>query len=256
MIHTTEITSGQIASDNPIHQRLLFAYEEAAKLTGGNILDLGCGEGRGLKLLLETCQNYTAFDQNEIVLNRLRSEYPQHNFRHQSVPPFAGMADNAFDFVVTFQVIEHINNDELFVDEILRVLKPGGTAIISTPNIKMSLTRNPWHVREYNKEQMYEILDRGFSKIDIRGVYGNEQVNKYYEENKTSVKKITRFDVLNLQYKLPRRMLQFPYDLFNRMNRSKLHKQNGSLADQITTHDFHLKAADDFCFDFFCVVGK
>ena len=33
MIHTTEITSGEIASDNPIHQRLLFAYKEAAKLT-------------------------------------------------------------------------------------------------------------------------------------------------------------------------------------------------------------------------------
>ena len=256
MIHTTEITSGEIASDNPIHQRLLFAYKEAAKLTNGNILDIGCGEGRGLKLLLNACENYTAFDQNEIVLNRLRAEYSQHDFLQASVPPFPGMADNSFDFVVTFQVIEHIENDELFVDEILRVLKPGGTGILSTPNIKMSLTRNPWHVREYNNEQMYAILDRGFEKIEVLGVYGNEKVNKYYEKNKASVEKIMRFDILNLQYKLPRKVLQLPYDILNRMNRSKLHKKNGSLADEINTGDFSLRPADDFCFDFFCVVWK
>ena len=49
--------------------------------------------------------------------------------------------------VVTFQVIEHIKNDHLFIQEIKRVLKQDGLFIMTTPNRKMSLTRNPWHVQ-------------------------------------------------------------------------------------------------------------
>ncbi len=256
MILTTEIASAEIVSDNPIHQRLLFAYEEAAKLISGSVLDVGCGEGRGLEMLLEKCSDYTAFDKNELVLDRLRKKYPQFSFNNANVPPFPGIEDNSRDFVVTFQVIEHIEDDELFVDEIFRVLKPGGKAIFSTPNIKMSLTRNPWHAREYNKEQMYAILDRGFKNIYVQGVYGNDPVNQYYEENKRGVSKFTRFDILDLQHRLPRKLLQVPYDILNRMNRANIHKKNSSMASEITTANFHLKKADDLCYDFFCVAEK
>jgi hypothetical protein len=50
---TTEITSSSIVSDNPVHQRLFFAYHEAAKLVGGNLLEIGCGVGRGLDVLAQ-----------------------------------------------------------------------------------------------------------------------------------------------------------------------------------------------------------
>ena len=49
MFSTTEITSHEIASDNPIHQRLFFAYEQASKLTNRNLLEIGCGVGRAWK---------------------------------------------------------------------------------------------------------------------------------------------------------------------------------------------------------------
>ncbi|GIS31642.1 MAG: hypothetical protein Ct9H90mP3_4380 [Flammeovirgaceae bacterium] len=41
----------------------------------------------------------------------------------------------------SFQVIEHIKNDKLFIKEIHRILKPGGKALISNPNISMTLTK-------------------------------------------------------------------------------------------------------------------
>ena len=47
-IYTTEITSETIVSDNPIHQRLFKAYVVAKDYVGGNILEVGCGEGRGV----------------------------------------------------------------------------------------------------------------------------------------------------------------------------------------------------------------
>ena len=48
--YTTEIASDKILSDNPIHQRLLQAYYLAKPYVKGDLLELGCGEGRGVEL--------------------------------------------------------------------------------------------------------------------------------------------------------------------------------------------------------------
>lgn len=255
-ISTTEITSDSIASDNPIHQRLLFPYYKVLDYIGGDLIEIGCGEGRGMELLLTKCKTYTAIDKNEEVISRLKQSHKNLTLIASSVPPFPRTESNHFDSLVTFQVIEHIEDDEMFMDEIHRVLKPGGTAVITTPNIKMSLTRNPWHVREYTKEELLALAGRKFQNMQLLGVYGDEQVNEYYRRNKESVRKITRFDIFNLQYRLPRTLLQTPYEILNRMNRNKLKESNDSLVMDISTESFELRAADDTCFDFFLVLKK
>ena len=63
MYKTTEITSAEIASDNPVHQRLLFPYVEAANLVSGKVLEIGCGWGRGLELLTKAAKHYTGIDK-------------------------------------------------------------------------------------------------------------------------------------------------------------------------------------------------
>ncbi len=83
--------------------------------------------------------------------------------------------------------------------EIHRVLQPGGLALITTPNRKMSLTRNPWHIREYLPEELAALAAKIFPNVQMKGITGNDKVMAYYEENKRSVKRITRFDILNLQ---------------------------------------------------------
>jgi hypothetical protein len=72
---------------------------------------------------------------------------------------------------------------------------------------------------------------------------------EYYEKNKASVKRITRFDIFNLQYRLPRRLLQIPFDIANKMNRQFLHKNNTSLVEKISMDDYSVKPASDACFD-------
>jgi 2-polyprenyl-3-methyl-5-hydroxy-6-metoxy-1,4-benzoquinol methylase len=255
-VSTTEITSTSIASDNPIHQRQLFAYERACDYVSGDLLEIGCGVGRGVEVLLKKCKTYTALDKNEEVLVALRKQFPAHKFITASVPPFTGAAAGGFDCLVTCQVIEHVEDDRLFVDEIYRVLKPGGVAVITTPNIKMTLTRNPWHVREYTKEELLQLVRRKFRDAQLMGVYGDEKVNRYYEQNKESVRKIMRFDIFNLQHKLPRTILQMPYEILNRINRNRLKEENNGLVMEISMKDFHLKEADDKCYDFFCVLKK
>ncbi|GIV33649.1 MAG: hypothetical protein KatS3mg031_1184 [Chitinophagales bacterium] len=254
-VHTTEIASAILPSDNPIHQRLLFAYVKAAELVSGDLLDVGCGEGRGTDLLMQKCRSYTAVDKIEEVIERLKKKYPSAQFIAGHIPPFP-FEDNRFDSVVSFQVIEHIEDDQLFMREIHRVLKPGGIAVLTTPNIKMTLTRNPWHVREYTREELTALSRAYFSDVGLLGVYGDEKVNQYYEENKKSVRKFTRFDIFNLQYRLPRTWLQVPYDILNRINRNRLKTQNEKLVMEINTSSFRLQPADDRCYDFFLVLKK
>ncbi|MEZ5008207.1 MAG: class I SAM-dependent methyltransferase [Chitinophagales bacterium] len=256
MIHTTEIASSTIASDNPIHQRLLFAYVEAAKHVSGNLLDIGCGEGRGLDYLRDNVDSYTGIDKNPIVLDALKKQYPNDTFLQMNIPPFAGLEDNTFDTAVSFQVVEHIEDDVKYIKEIHRVLKPGGIAILSTPNIKMSLTRNPWHVREYTCKEFENLLSKQFSSVECLGVYGDDAVMQYFEENKRGVEKFTRFDIFNLQYKLPRKWLEVPYNIANRMNRKKIMDSNDSLVNGINIDSFTLDKADDTCFDLFYIARK
>ncbi len=254
-VSTTEIASATLPSDNPIHQRLLYAYVKAVDYVKGDLLDIGCGEGRGTELLLPKCKSYTAIDKIEEVIEGLKKKFPTGHFIAGNIPPFPFESDR-YDSLVSFQVIEHIEDDVMFMSEIHRVLKPGGVAVLTTPNIKMSLTRNPWHVREYTKEELTALAKTKFSNVDLFGVYGDDNVNQYYEENKKSVKKFTRFDILNLQYRLPRTMLQVPYDILNRMNRNRLKEGNNSLVMDISTASFRLEPADDKCYDFFLVVRK
>jgi SAM-dependent methyltransferase len=158
--------------------------------------------------------------------------------------------------VVTFQVIEHIMNDHFFIQEIKRVLKQDGLLIMTTPNRQMSLTRNPWHVREYKLDSMTALISKYFRSYQINGVFGNEKVMAYYEENRRSVKKFTRFDIFRLQYILPRKLLQIPYDIANRMNRNKLMKKNTTLVEKVLTSDFFIDNATENCFDFFVLAHK
>lgn len=253
MIYTAERTNEKSTSDNPIYQRHLFAYENAFPLIHGDALEIGCGEGYGSKMLAPNAKTYTAIDKFE-ALNK--ENLQGINFKQMNVPPFEGVQDNQFDVAVSFQVIEHIDNDDLFVKEIHRVLKPGGKLILTTPNIKMSLTRNPYHIREYTYQQLTQLMQKYFKSVNMQGIFGDKVAMDYFEINKAGVKKFTRFDIFNLQYNLPLWALKIPYDIANRMNRKNLQKENTGLVSDITAKNFSLKQADDLCFDLFVVAEK
>lgn len=252
MYKTTEITSADIASDNPVHQRLLFPYIEAAKIVSGNVLEIGCGWGRGLHLLTEAADQYTGIDKNAELIDALGKAYPTSTFIQANIPPLSTLPDNTFDYIVTFQVIEHIENDDLFVKECYRVLKPGGQLLLTTVNKTFSLTRNPWHVREYVADELKNLMRKYFPTVETRGVHGNEKVMTYYAQNKASVEKLTRWDLLDLQHRLPRRLLQIPYDLMNRLNRNRLLQQDG-LAAEINYTDYMVSQNPAGSLDFFYV---
>ncbi len=253
ILQTAERVSHEDMSDNYVFQRSLLAYLEAAKMVSGDVLEIGAGEGYGIKHIAPKADKYLTLDKHPVHID---PQYTNVSFKQMNIPPLMGIEDNSFDFVVSFQVIEHIEADDKYVSEIHRVLRPGGKFIVTTPNKKMSITRNPWHVREYTIEELVKLLSNSFSRVDAKGVFGNEKIMEYYNKNKASVRKITKFDIFDLQHKLPRQILQIPYDILNRMNRKKLLNQNNNLVSDIHYEDYSISEAKEGCFDLFYIATK
>jgi ubiquinone/menaquinone biosynthesis C-methylase UbiE len=252
IIQTAERINHKELSDNFIFQRSLLAYEEAAKIVSGNVLEIGTGVGYGIEIIASNTDKFITVDKYET--NSISNENVE--FIKMNVPPLKGIPDSSFDFVITFQVLEHIKKDKEFVKEIYRVLKNKGKLIVTTPNKKTSLTRNPWHIREYTISELDSLLRKDFKLVKRLGVFGKEKIIEYYYQNKKSVEKITRFDLFNLQYILPRQLLKIPYDIANRLNRKKLLKDNTSIVSEISMNDYYLDKTTDECFDLFYIAEK
>jgi SAM-dependent methyltransferase len=254
--YTTEIASDKLISDNPIHQRLLKAYIAAQPYIQGDLLEVGCGQGRGVEILISKSKSYLGIDKIQEVIDQLAAQFPDSTFKQAVIPPFSDLPSDHFDTVVSFQVIEHIQQDRLFLEEIFRVLKPGGKAIISTPNIKQTLSRNPWHIREYTSMELTQLCQSIFDEVRPMGIGGNEKIWAYHEANRKSVRKIMRFDVLNLQYRLPAAVLRWPYEVLNRLNRNTLRKKLDQAVADISHEDYLLTEDPDKGLDLFYLLLK
>lgn len=254
-IYTTEIASDQLLSDNPLHQRLLKPYVVAREWVKGDLLEVGCGEGRGIDWLLPAIHSYTAIDKIEPAIAGLRKKYATSEFISGHLPPLP-FKDSSFDSVVSFQVIEHIDQDEFFLKEIQRVLKPEGVALLTTPNRPMSLSRNPWHVREYTAEELTRLAKDIFREVEMKGITGNEKVMTYHGQNKKSVEKLMRWDIFDLQHRLPAALLRIPYDLLNRLNRNSLQQGADELVRSISYEDYRITPEASSALDLFLVARK
>ena len=102
---------------------------------GLRILDAGCGTGYGAHQLALYAQTVVGVDVAEDALAYAASEYPRPNLRWvrsscTNLPFSAG----SFDVVVSFEVIEHLQQWAVLIAEARRVLVPEGLFIVSTPN--------------------------------------------------------------------------------------------------------------------------
>lgn len=252
---TAERVSQRDASDNYVFQRSLLAYLYAAERVQGKVLEIGTGSGYGVEIIAPHAERFVTIDKHAPA-EELLEGYPNVEFRQMCVPPLEGIESESVDCVISFQVIEHIKHDKEFVREVHRVLRKGGVFIVSTPNRPMSLTRNPWHVREYSPEEFSASLGGEFESVEALGVEGNEKVWEYYEKNRQGVERITRFDPLDFQHRLPRWVLRIPYDLLNRLNRRRLLKKNNDLTVGITTSDYAVVPVHERCFDLLYIAKK
>lgn len=172
---TGERTIPGLAEENYWFRRHEVVYERlAARCAGRDVLEAGCGEGYGADLIGDVARRVIGLDYDESAVAHVKTRYPRVEMLHGNLASLP-LPDAAVDVVVNFQVIEHLWDQGQFVAECLRVLRPGGVLLISTPNrITFSPGRdipiNPFHTRELNAGELTELLtSEGFR---IEGLYG------------------------------------------------------------------------------------
>lgn len=174
---TGERTVPGIAAENYWFRRHEVVYAAiAADCSGATVLEAGCGEGYGADLLAGTARRVLALDYDPATVAHVRARYPRLLVARANLVALP-VPDGAADVVVSLQVIEHLWEQERFLRECRRVLRPGGRLLVSTPNrITFSPGRdtplNPFHTRELDPGELAGLTaDAGFTGVAVRGLH-------------------------------------------------------------------------------------
>ena len=161
------------------------------------------------------------------------------------------LRSRSFDFVVSFQVIEHLVDPSDYLQAIGRLLKPEGTALITTPNLLTSDRENPFHVHEYGAAELEGVLQRHFDDTEMRGIGASPAVAAYVEARLERVRRIVRLDPLGLRRRLPRGLTEWLFGRFALLVRRGIQRDQG-LPDA-TPADFPIGEADADCLDLLAI---
>lgn len=135
-------------------------------VAGKRVLDVASGEGYGSFLLrrwgAESVEGIDVDEQTVETATRLFGGDGVHYQCHTAEQlPFE---DHTFDVVCSFETIEHLDHPELFLQEIRRVLKPGGNIILSCPNdpyyYKPGEPGNPFHKKQYTYFDFKQLVEK------------------------------------------------------------------------------------------------
>lgn len=141
---------------------------------GKNILDIASGEGYGSALMAEQASSVIGVDISEEAVSLAKEKYRRENLEYRVGRASAIPVDSAsIDAVISFETIEHLTEQETMLEEIKRVLRPGGFLIISSPDKEeysdIPGYANEYHVKELYKEDFQDLITRHFKHADFYG---------------------------------------------------------------------------------------
>lgn len=173
---TGERTLPDVPEENYWYRRHLAVYEWVAERCRGlDVVDMACGEGYGTGVLGRRAARVTGVDANPEAYEHARARYSQPGIRfaRDLVDSYAEQCDA----VVFLQTIEHVEDDAGVLRHFKGMLRPGGTAYVSTPNVLTlappgaEKSDNPWHLREYRPEQFRALCESVFEEVEILGLF-------------------------------------------------------------------------------------
>jgi ubiquinone/menaquinone biosynthesis C-methylase UbiE len=165
----------------------------------GKLLDVGCGEGLFLKLAqkigwqvsgTEVSSYASKFASNILGAEIFCGQLHQRHF-----------ADNSFDVVTMWHVLEHVKDPKGYLREIYRIMKPGGLLVLAVPNVNNFVMQSAYRVMRHRKLKLFSINDKEVHLYH----FSTKTIGAYYDR--------TGFDCLRLSPDYG--IVQFPKKLIN-----------------------------------------
>jgi 2-polyprenyl-3-methyl-5-hydroxy-6-metoxy-1,4-benzoquinol methylase len=164
---------------------------------GQDVLDLGCGDGAFAALIAGAGAWVTAADVSAEALRRASARAPQASIVRLVEGAELPIADDAFDLVWLGETLEHVVDVVGLLAEVRRVLRWGGTLLVTTPNqarltvalealrggpLERRLDPRADHLRFFTARSLRELLqDAGFKEVRVRGVGGSALARSHLE---------------------------------------------------------------------------
>lgn len=146
----------------------LARYYFALYYAEGRVLDIACGTGYGSKIMAKSKKNeideIIAVDIDEDTLKYAKQhhfhplvQYMKADAVHENLPDELGL----FDVITSFETIEHLETENAFLNNLFKMLKPGGKLILSTPfgAGRGKPTREPFHIHQLTEEEFMELFE-------------------------------------------------------------------------------------------------
>jgi|JFJP01.1.fsa_nt_gi ubiquinone/menaquinone biosynthesis C-methylase UbiE len=160
-----------------------FTLEMIPATHNKNILDIGCGVGRGASII-QDCMQMVGIDLSDVAIAQSKKLYAgrgncqflQMNALDLDFP------DNTFDIVIAIEVVEHVSDAQRMLHEAIRVLKSGGCLLLNAANrdsLHLRIIRslgyqefktNYQHIQEFYLSELKTLLvDTGAEIQEVRG---------------------------------------------------------------------------------------
>ena len=116
------------ASDDVIYAAAASALRR--RHARGRVVDVGCGTGRLRSFLGDMIESYVGVDAIQYEGLPTGIAFMRADLNRDPIP----VPDESVDLVISIETIEHLENPRAFVRELVRIAKPGGWLVVTTPN--------------------------------------------------------------------------------------------------------------------------
>jgi ubiquinone/menaquinone biosynthesis C-methylase UbiE len=185
------VPEGLAPADARLRERFLLEWAARMSARIGHpprVLDVGCGEGQFAAALEREGAEVVAIDVAAEPLRRALAHAPELDVRLVEPEGELPFEDSSFDAVWAGEVIEHVADTSRWLSELRRVLRSGGTLLVSTPNhgplsrLRLALSRSAFeerfdprsdHLRFYTHRVLADLyVDFGFEEVEVLAAGG------------------------------------------------------------------------------------
>ena len=144
-------------------------YRHLSRMMSGlDVLEIGFGTGFGVLQYAFLAKHVTAIEIDRAAVHFCNTNIPLHNVRWM-YGDISGESLNGqiFDAMVMIEVLEHVRDWQVALDNCVKHLRDGGKLWMSARNANAHLRKNDLHEREWTAKELVEALSRRFARVDL-----------------------------------------------------------------------------------------